>query len=311
MIGSPNRPAVTVRRRCQFILVLLLAVSVCGCSGISKTTRTLAGGGEKLKKKVALAAFVNRTTLNSSEFNHNFHDKLIARMSKACGDIILIKPGDPGYPAFLTDLPQTPHKEVDQYKLSQAARQKGFNAIVTGSFTAIRTDNIKKGYLWFKKSLPIALINISVEVFDTETAAKMIDENFTHQIEIDKNDIESIRQNHFRYSDDIQKAVTRLIDDITDKMCDEIADQSWKTYIVSTADNRIVLSAGKNTEISPGDILKVYDSTRTIDGVFGQKFFLPGLKVGEIEVSAVHDNHSEAVVVSGDGIRAGFTAKLK
>lgn len=285
-------------------------IAITGCSTVSKTTRNISGGN-KLKKRVALAVFTNRTALNTPDFNQAFHNELIARLSKKCSNNILIKPGDLKYPEYLSDLPRNKFGDVDHFNLALAARRMGFNAVISGSLAALKTDEIKKGYWWFEKSLPVALINISVEIFDTESAAKLMDENFKENAKIDETEIASINQSNLPYTDQIKKALGRAVDTIAAKVCDKISGQPWKAFVVSATENKVVLSSGSDTQISPGDILEVFDSTQTIEGINGQKYFLPGLKTAEIKVTAVFTDRSEAVVISGEGIKAGFSAKLK
>jgi hypothetical protein len=75
--------------------------------------------------------------------------------------------------------------------------------------------------------------------------------------------------------------------------------------------DKVVLSSGENSGIVLGDVLEVYYSGDTIIGMDGMKFYLPALKSGEIKVSGIFANRIEAVIVSGENIRAGSTVKIK
>lgn len=306
-----RKPLSTIRPVCHSLLVLMLMLAITGCSTVSKTAQKLTTGGDKLKKRVALAVFTNRTALNTPAFNQTFHNELIARLSKKCSNNILIKPGDLEYPKYLSDLPRDKYGDVDHFDLAQVARRMGFNAVISGSLVAVKTDEIKKGYWWFEKSLPVALINISVEIFDPESASKLMDENFRENVKIDETEMASINQNKLHYTDEINKALGRVVDTIAEKACDKIAGQSWKAFVISVTENKVVLSSGSDTQISTGDILEVFDSTQIIEGINGQKYFLPGLKTAEIKVTAVFTDRTEAIVISGESIKAGFSVKPK
>ncbi len=45
---------------------------------------------------------------------------------------------------------------------------------------------------------------------------------------------------------------------------------------------------GPKWVLKPGDILEVFDGSRIMEGIGGQHFFVPGLKIGEIEIVSHH-----------------------
>ena len=63
--------------------------------------------------------------------------------------------------------------------------------------------------------------------------------------------------------------------------------------------------------LKTGDILEVFDSSRTMEGVGGQRFFIPGLKIGVIEIVAITEDRLEAKLVSGEDIKKGSTVRRK
>ena len=72
-----------------------------------------------------------------------------------------------------------------------------------------------------------------------------------------------------------------------------------------------MIPSGTRTGLKLGDILEVYDSSRIIEGIGGQRFFTPGLKIGEIEIVAITENRTEAKLVDGEGIATGSTVRRK
>ncbi len=63
--------------------------------------------------------------------------------------------------------------------------------------------------------------------------------------------------------------------------------------------------------LESGDILEVYDSSRIMEGVGGQRFFIPGLKIGEIEIVSITEDRLEAKLISGEDIKKGSTVRRK
>jgi hypothetical protein len=48
-----------------------------------------------------------------------------------------------------------------------------------------------------------------------------------------------------------------------------------------------------------------------MEGVGGQRFFIPGLKIGIIEIVTISEDRLEAKLVSGKGIKKGSTVRRK
>ncbi len=166
-----------------------------------------------------------------------------------------------------------------------------------------------KGFIWFKEAHPMVKLNVSTAVYDIETGALLFDERFEREVEVDENLQESIRKKEVKNSTVITEALKKLTEPISEKICDEISDQPWKGFITAISANKVILSSGKKTGIKPGDILQVFDSGDTIEGINDQKFFLPGLKTGEIKITATFPGRSEAVIISGKNIRVDSIVK--
>jgi aconitate hydratase 2/2-methylisocitrate dehydratase len=74
---------------------------------------------------------------------------------------------------------------------------------------------------------------------------------------------------------------------------------------------QFIISSGITVGLQVGDVLAVYDSSKIINGVGGQRFFLPGLKTGEIKIVTISENSAQAERVSGEKIKAGSTVRKK
>ena len=68
---------------------------------------------------------------------------------------------------------------------------------------------------------------------------------------------------------------------------------------------------GSEIGLKVGDVLEVYDSSRIIEGVGGQRFITPGLQIGEVEIVTTTKNTSETRLISGKDIIKGSTVRRK
>jgi len=301
------------------ILSLFLIFSLIGgCSTYSsmerktkRMVRDLRAPDSDLKKRMAITLFENKTAFSDTELQHRFFIDLTEKIMSSCPDVLLEKPGDSGYPDFLATLPRTASGRIDNYDLAISGRRSGLNSIVTGALNDARIDKRKKG-LWLWKDIHhYVQFQIVAEVYDTETGAKLLDESFMREMEIDESDLESTGANDeikAYIKDDIFKTIAI---DMGEKICDAVVLDPWTGYITAIVDDKIILSSGERVGIQPGDIFEVYDSIETFQGMDGHRFFIPGLKTGEIKITAVHPDTAEAVLISGQDIRPGFTVRPK
>jgi len=301
------------------ILSLFLIFSLIGgCSTYSsmerktkRMVRNLRAPDGDLKKRMAITLFENKTAFSDTEMQQRFFIDLTEKIMSSCPDVLLEKPGDSGYPDFLATLPRTASGRIDNYDLAISGRRSGLNSIVTGALNDARIDKRKKG-LWLWKDIHhYVQFQIVAEVYDTETGAKLLDESFMREMEIDESDLESTGANDeikAYIKDDIFKTIAI---DMGEKICDAVVLDPWTGYITAIVDDKIILSSGERVGIQPGDIFEVYSSTDTFQGMDGHRFFIPGLKTGEIKITAVHPDTAEAVRISGQDIREGFTVRPK
>lgn len=301
------------------VLFLLLCFnSVTGCSTVSsiekstkRIVRDFRAPDNDLKKRIGILSFENKTPLLDNDVKQKFLGILSETISSSCPNIILEKPGDPGYPDDLTSAPKTKFGWIDNLAMAKTGRQLGLNAIVTGAFITVTPNKKKQGILWLKDTHYYVQVRIASEVYDTETGAKLLDESFVHEIEVDEMDLESIQAGSEINALIVDEAFGAIADKMGEKICNAIVFQSWKGFIASIDSDKIFLNFGENIDLKIGDLFDVYDSSSIFEGMEGQRFFIPGLKTGEIKITAVHPDTAEAILVSGHDIQPGFCVRPK
>lgn len=318
-MSKTTKTHVVNRYQVAAILFLSLILSLAtGCSTYSsmerkakRMVRDLRAPDSDLKKRIGITLFENKTAFVDTDMQQRFLIDLTEKIMSSCPSGLLEKPGDSDYPDFLIKLPRKASGQIDNYDLAESGRRSGLNSIVTGALNDARIDKRKKGFWWWKDIHHYVQFQIVAEVYDTETGAKLLDESFMREIEIDESDLESTGADteiKAYIKDDIFKTIAI---DMGEKICNAVVLDPWTGYIASIADDKIILSSGERVGIQPGDIFEVYNSTDTFEGVDGHRFFIPGLKTGEIKITAVYPNTAEAIRISGQDIRAGFTVRPK
>jgi hypothetical protein len=302
----------------SIFFLLVFVPLIAGCTPYAaikketkKITQKLTGSDGALKKKIAIVLFDNKTSFTDQDFEEVFHAHLVETVKDACPDMLLLKPGDEGYPDIFITLPKKLSGRVDGLALAKTGRLLGLNAIVIGSLTDIRDDEEERGILWFKDSHRFIHVQAMAEVYDTETGAKIVDQSFVNEIDIKDLDTEVMELKKEVDVTFVADAVGRLTIDIGESICRAVKRQPWKGYIISTSGDEIILSSGEKVGLKPGDILDVHDSGNIIHGMEDEQFFIPGLKTGEIKITVVYPESAEAVLNSGGEIKAGSSVRLK
>ncbi len=275
--------------------------------------------GDHLKKKVGIVIFENKTLIQSAGLEDKFMDYLLKTIQKECSEILFLKPGDTGYPEALINLPKQASGDIDNLNLATTCRQLGLNAVVAGALTGVSEDEEKHGMLWFKSVRPYVRVQIATAVYDSETGAKLFDDSFNHRVEVEESESELLDESEFKLSEldskTLDMALTEAFDEIAADMgeaiCEALDDHPWRGFVTSISDDKIIISSGKTAGLKPGDILEVYHTDDVYRGAQGQRFFIPGLKTGEVKITIVSPDKSVAVVVSGQDIKPGSSVRPK
>ena len=262
-------------------------------------------------KKVGIALVKNRTSFKDRNYEKVFQNYLIESITDSCSDILFIKPGDAGYPDFLANLPINETGSIDNLGIAQLGRQNGMNAIVNGEIIGITGKEEKRGIPFFKDLHQFIYVQVKVEVYDTQSGVKLIDERYNEEIEIDELELALYKNKEVVSMSEVDDAFLKISEDTGGKICDAVSTTPWQGYITSVTETNIIISSGKKVGLLPGVVLEVFTAGEIIEGVDGHRFRMPGHKTGEVKLTAVYADSCEAVFYSGSGIIEGCSVKIK
>lgn len=301
-----------IRVICLWLMLFITIPLASGCSMFSsmnntakRVVRDIRSPHGDLKKKIGIAFFENKTSFLNRAAEQRFLSDFVESLKESCSEEILVTPGDTNYPNHLAKLPKNASGWINTLELAGASRKLGFNAIVTGALTNIIKKQEERGFWWFEDIHHFFEIHASVEVYDTLTGAKLLDESFIHEMEVDETEFEGMNTSADLLTSITNEAFRNIATDMGEQVCSEIVLQPWKGYITSVRTDKIIIASGKTVGIRPGDVFEVYDSSEIFNGSVGQQFFIPGLKTGEIKVTVVFTDSAEAVQISGQNILEG------
>lgn len=312
IVAPRMRPVVLL----LFWIIFLTLIT--GCSTVTTITKAtkgmihnISGPDNNLTKKIGITLFENKTLSSDQQFEKNFVNYLAANIKEECSGILMVQPADAEHPDYLLEPPKEASGRIDNFQLAKTGRNLGLNAIVTGALIAINSNQKEKGLIWLKNTHEYVQVQVAIAIYDTETGAKILDESFSHEVEVEELDFEELGKNSEANAIIFKEAFEKVASSMSEAVCDTVKFQPWRGFLTAVNDNEIIISSGKRVGLKQGDILEVYDTSNVFQGAQGQRFIVPGLKTGEVEITAVFEDKAEAVVVSGDQIKPGSSVRLK
>jgi hypothetical protein len=281
---------------------------------VTKTTKKLARkirfSDDDLQRMAAVIGFENKSLYRSKDFTRLFRKGIPEFLNHECDDVTVADSDDDENLKGFKELPMLPSGRVDNFALAIIGRGLGLNAVVTGSLDDIGLLNELRGMVW-KDTHHLIQILVSVEVYDTETGAKILDQSFSRKVEIEELDYELMQSEGKMILPDLNETLSDLIREMGETICWAVEDQSWNGFIIAIDGDNIILSAGSRAGLEPGDEFEVFDTSRVIEGLNGQRFFYHGQKTGEIRIVEVEPDKAKAVIASDEGIKTGNSVRVK
>ena len=319
MSKSPNKQSLSLRTIYGSLAFICIALWLCvGCSPVStikKTTgkivRDIRSNDGDLKKTVGFYDFEMRASVSNSPLGRSFLQMLHGAVTNTCSNIVVVNAGDSEYPAFSRAYPKDAAGRLDNFALAQKGRELGFNAFVYGAFIAVGDDKKERGLLWWKDTYKYLNMQLTVEVLDSETGAKLMDDVFTKEIEIGPVDEIVPATEQDLDPAELQKNLAELVDEMVAKICDVVSIHPWRGFVQSVDNNKITISSGIRSGILIGDEFEVYDVSDVIKSKSGQQYFVPGKKAGTIKITAVYPHKAEGVAMEGAGFSPGSSIRPK
>ncbi|MFH2044087.1 MAG: LptA/OstA family protein [Pseudomonadota bacterium] len=263
----------------------------------------------RLNKFMGVTIFEDKTVYGSMGFEKTFSKELVQNIKKNCPDLLFLKTGNKNYPSTFVELPRLASGSIAPYKLCEAGRQLGLTSILTGSVIDIIVTDDFRGIWFWKKTVPEISMTVRIELFDTETGTKLFDENYTYKADSDKAGSELVKSGKLD-AVFLKMALKHYMSLSVSSICNIMNEQKWKGFILSVSDNKATISSGRNLGLVSGKIFEVFGNS-VISGVENQKFVVPGLKIGEVKITNVFDNSSEAVIISGSALKEGYSIRPK
>jgi hypothetical protein len=299
-------------------LVVLLLIFGWGCSGAVPSSGSSAFNDKvpaihaaNLRNKVALVPTQVETAFADQYTGEVIQDALMLAVQKECPETVLLKPGDSDWPESLAQVPRLADNQIDNFELATIGRQHGVSALIVVTLTSISADEKPWGYWFFKRTRYYAQGEMLIDVYDTETATKLLSRTAGHAMEIDALEMELIRSRKRFEGYLIEEIVEEIVDAAYTPICEALDQQRWKSFVLSSDNDLLLIASGRRSGLRPGHVLEVFDSSAVIDGVKGHRYYLSGQKIGEIKIKTVLDASAQAVPLFDQPVPDGSVVRIK
>ena len=298
------------------LAALLLLAAACSSSSsrsgpVEPGRQPDPGPGAGLQKRIGVAPFQLRTRHTDPYSRELMQSYVLSAIRSECPGIVFVQPGDEEYPSVLRDLPRLESGDLDNLQAAIAGRQLGLTAVMVGSLTSVGAEEKDWGIWLLKQNRHYVRVQVQLEIYDTETATKLVDKAAAREVRIDAADADMIEQKDLVDSGFVEEVLEIIADKVDEEICEAIADQQWKSFVLSADPQELWIASGSRSGLRPGRMLEVFDSNTIMEGYGGHKYFKPGPKVAEIELVEVEPHRSKAVVRTGGGIQPLSTVKVK
>jgi hypothetical protein len=291
--GNPIRRLAAPALILTLVLALVLVMTSVGCSlprryypVETESIRDLPVLDGQVKR-VGVCRFEDRTGTRQAALALRFETKVQAALGRNCGKVEIVKGRDAGAPEFLQRPPSMETGGDDNFALTQAARQAGFQVIVQGELLSLRHRVDRSGWSRFRKSNHFLDLRLRAAAVNAVTAAKVAQHSEMISLPIDAETGAAVDAGDRFDLPKLAEAVEEAGVDLALKLCAGIRAHPWQTVIGATRGTEMVLTAHPDAGLQAGDRLAVFDGSRTIVGDRGERFVLTGFRQGTLIVNGV------------------------
>jgi hypothetical protein len=272
-----------------------------------KVTDAFTPGSSGLKHQVAVIGIEAPADSDRRGFVAKFVKAFSEFLRTQCPELLL----DETIGELLKFPPRLASGQIDGYSLAMIGRPRGINFFVIGRLSDVHRESEKTGFWLWKDTRYKLRATLRVEIVDTTTGSKVLDESFWEEMIIEAMKHEELESAGTIPLSEVAPILDRLLQESGRKSCAVLRTQPWRGFITAVDQNRLTLSAGRATGLTEGSLLDVFNRGRIVENKDGQRFLLPGEKIGEARIQSLSASQAEAVLNPSVPVGAGATVRLK
>ncbi len=296
-------------RLCAVLMIVTWALSGCGGSPdlLKKAPPTIntVKSADRYTKQVALVLSETPPNAMGQGAGALYFETLVRAIAEENSGFRLVKPGDEGFPDGMAGFARGTAGIPNGPALSHIARQAGLQGVVVAAVRDIHFSTIRTGILWFRKTRFLVNFDLTADLYDPYSAAKVVGGVLESKVRISEDEYEDYLRGSITVIEDLDEEIADAAEDLGESIGEALTKLPWKASVVGTDGDRVFLPAGSGVGIREGDELVVFEGRKLLTGKDGEQFIAPGYKVGTVQVTAVADQKSEAQSSTPEKIQNG------
>jgi len=249
-----------------------------------------------LKRKVAIARFSNETKYGQSFFVDQNNDNI----GKQAVDILSAKLVETEKFILLerTDLDKI-SKELDMENYEPLKNMADY--LIIGSVTEFgRKDEGEVG-IFSRTKKQVAYAKVHIRLVEVRTGQILYSEEGEGEASSEAGTIFGVGGKAGYDATINDKALDAAITNLASNIIENLLDRPWRSYILGTADGKVIIAGGKSQNITLGNIFKVYkEGEKVKNPQTNMMVTLPGKEVGEIKATMTSGDSPESEITLCD-----------
>lgn len=279
------------------LLALLLLFLTSACGLFSRTTR-MSRTDDQPTRQVGLLPLELGSLQNNDALRQALQKDFQIAFNKACPHIRIVELTGPARPA--TGSPFV--LQYDPEAMVQNGRELGVQAIVRNGLASLERVTERRSLLfWMRRDVLQGVFFMSV--LDMQSGTQLHSGILEASHSVGELNPSTLNENSDWAVPELRHKLRRELERLGQQACRSIAPQPWHTFITSEkgteAPHQLILPVGQAAALTVGDELTVYALEPVIKSYDGLLLSVPGPAAGRIRLTAVHEHHSTAVLVSG------------
>ena len=306
-----------VKRLSELVFIILLPVFILtsGCSTTESLTRKvlpaswarkILPGQAYLKKHVMVFPLIDQAGLGpkmTAQLSRQFYDLL-----KKSPHLLLHEPPDGVFSSSSMKSPQ--FGVVTNSSLIDFAEGLGMNDLIIGVLNPVEISTQNTGWWPFDDWRKIYGVSVAVNVIDIASKTLLLTDVEVKEFSMSLEDAEEQDEETYVKTISIE-TFPEIIEDQTPKVEWGLNAKHWTGRISAVENKTIMINAGKDVGLEPGNRFEVFTEGKSIRSGSGRTIYLFGANIGELEVKSVMEKHSLAESVSGGPFKAKQFIRFK
>jgi len=288
-----------------WMALLFVLITTSGCGTMRNLISPVIPKRPELKKRVMVFPLVDQAGFGAKKAKKL--DRDLKEFLKQSPDLLLYEPPDGMFSSLAMTSPL--FGVATSSGLIDFAEGLGMNALIIGVMNPVEIMTRKSGIWPFRRYKKFYDISMGLNVVDitTKTFSMTRIESEEYSASLEDSEKQGDKQIIDQY---LKEALPDILEEQASAVEDELAKVPWTGRILAVEDDTIMINAGKEVGVRPGQTFEVLSKGRSIPSGSGRSIRLLGARMGEIKIDSVMEKHSLAVPVKGEGFSAGQVVRF-